>query len=50
MAGRHVLGNGCVRAVGAGAQGDAFAFVENLDAARSQSRLDLARAKRLGAE
>jgi hypothetical protein len=50
MAGRHVLGNGCVLAVGAGAQGDAFAFVEDLDAARSQSRLDLGAGEALGAE
>ena len=50
MAGRHVLGKGCVLAVGAGAQGDAFAFVEDLDAARSQSRLDLGAGEALGAE
>src|SRR3984957_8396459 len=43
MAGRHVLGNGRMLLVAAAAEmdGDAFAFVENLDAASGQPRLDL---------
>src|SRR5271166_3982457 len=50
MAGRHVLGNGRVLSVAAGAQmdGDAFAFVEDLDTAGGQPRFDLGAGEAVG--
>src|SRR5271169_2801399 len=50
MAGGHVLGNGRVLPVPACAQmnGDALAFMENLDAAGGQPRLDLGAGEAVG--